>query len=421
MSTSESVLIVGGGTFGTSTAYYLSQNPTTYKSITVLDAFPVPGPETAGNDVNKVIRADYPGAIYASLATEAIRLWSDPEGIYKGLYHRCGWFYASGGDSLDFINTASETARKLGLEVPQPVTAEEVRSKFPVFTGTMDGWKTVWNSSAGWANAGGALQRLAEAARQNGVRYITGDAGFVKQLLFDEHGRCVGAKAADGTAHFADLVILAAGANAASIMDLKGQLVAKGHGVGHIQLTPEEAKKYAGMPIVSHLEGGLIFPPQEDGILKVGAQHFLTNYASSDVSLPRYRSYNQSDEALGVPAPIDKHLRRFIGEFLPELAEREWSETRICWDADMPDYHFLIGKHPEHAGLHMAVGGSAHGFKFLPVVGKYVVQSIEGRLDEDMAAKWRWRPGANLEGPCPHVTALIELSEIPGWEHVKKA
>lgn len=84
-------------------------------------------------------------------------------------------------------------------------------------------------------------------------------------------------------------------------------------------------------------------------------------------------------------------------------------------DADMPDYHFLIGDHPEHPGLHMAVGGSAHGFKFLPVSGKYVVQSLEGKLDQELASKWRWRPGAKLEGPCPHTTKLIELSEIPGW------
>lgn len=331
MPTSKSVLVVGGGTFGTSTAYYLSQNPTTYKNVIVLDRFPVPGPETAGNDINKVIRSDYPGAIYASLANEAIKLWSDPEGMYKGLYHRCGWFYASDGDSMDFVNGASETANKLDLEVPRPVTAEEVRSMFPVLNGPMEGWKTVWNSSAGWANAGGALKRMAEAAQKNGVHYITGDAGFVKRLLFDESGRCVGAKAADGTEHFADLVILAAGANAASILDLRGQLVAKGHGVGHIQLTPEEVKKYAGMPIVAHLEGGLIFPPQEDGILKIGAEHFLTNFGSSDVSLPRYRSDNTSDAALGIPAPVDKHLRRFLSEFLPELAEREWCSTRICW------------------------------------------------------------------------------------------
>lgn len=330
----KSVLIVGGGTFGTSTAYYLSQNPSTYTSITVLDRFAVPGPETAGNDINKVIRSDYPGALYARLAHEAIQRWRDPAGLYEGLYHRCGWFYASDGASRDFVDTASATAAQLGLEIPRAVTADEVRQQVPVFTGAgMDRWaKTVWNSSAGWANAGAALRRTADAAQEKGVRYVTGDAGFVKQLLFDDSRRAVGAEAADGTQHFADLVILAAGANAASIIDLRGQLVAKGHAVGHIQLTPEEVTKYAGIPIVAHLEGGLVFPPQEDGLLKVGAEHFLTNYASSDVSLPRYRSDRPEDGALGIPAPVEKHLRRFLNEFLPaEVAEREWCWTRICW------------------------------------------------------------------------------------------
>lgn len=336
--TNKSVLIVGGGTFGTSTAYYLSQNPSTYTSITVLDRFAVPGPETAGNDINKVIRSDYPGALYAGLANEAMQLWRDPEGLYAGLYHRCGWFYASDGDSLDWVDTAAATAGQLALEIPQAVTAAEVRRRFPgLFTaaGGMDRWaKMVWNSSAGWANAGAALRRMAEAAQRHGVRYVTGDAGFVTQLLLGgEDDRAVtGVRAADGTEYWADLVILAAGANAASLLDLKGQLVAKGHGVGHIQLTPEEATKYAGMPIVAHLERGLIFPPQEDGILKVGAEHFLTNYASSDVSLPRYRSDHPDDGALGIPTPVDGHLRRFLGEFLPaEVAEREWCWTRICW------------------------------------------------------------------------------------------
>jgi sarcosine oxidase / L-pipecolate oxidase len=178
-------------------------------------------------------------------------------------------------------------------------------------------------------------------------------------------------------------------------------------------MTPAELKKYANMPIVDHLEGGLVFPPQKDGLFKIGACHFVTNFAGRNVSLPRYRSDNPTD---GIPKPIETILRNWMREFVPELADREWCETRICWDADMPDYHFLIDKHPEHPGLQLAVGGSAHGFKFLPVVGKYIVDAIEGRLDEETRGKWRWRPGAGIAGPTPHPAPLIELSEIAGWE-----
>jgi sarcosine oxidase/L-pipecolate oxidase len=38
---------------------------------------------------------------------------------------------------------------------------------------------------------------------------------------------------------------------------MKGQLVTKGHTVGHIQLTPEEVELYQDIQIVDNLEGGM--------------------------------------------------------------------------------------------------------------------------------------------------------------------
>jgi sarcosine oxidase/L-pipecolate oxidase len=266
--------------------------------------------------------------LYARLTTGAIKPWSDPNGLYKGLYHRCGWLLGAAEESKDFVRQSAETTRKLGLVVTQPVSAEEIRTRWPVITGKMEDWSTVWNPSAGWVNARGALTQLAQAAMENGVRYSDGLRGHVVQLLYDDFGKCVGAEAEDGSTYYADTVVLAAGAAAATLLDLKGQLVAKGHTVGHIQCSPAEVKKYQEMPIVAHLEGGLIFPPQEDGILKIGAMDFVTNFAGREVSLPRYRSEHKGD---GVPKPIEDKMRRWLGEYLPELADREWFETRICW------------------------------------------------------------------------------------------
>jgi len=38
----------------------------------------------------------------------------------------------------------------------------------------------------------------------------------------------------------------------------------------------------------------------------------------------------------------------------------------------------------------VATGGSFHGWKFLPVIGDYVVQMLMGTLDRDLAEKWAW-------------------------------
>ncbi|KAF2159444.1 hypothetical protein M409DRAFT_30062 [Zasmidium cellare ATCC 36951] len=412
----RSILIVGGGTFGTSTAYHLSKQG--YTNVKVLDRWASPSKEAAGNDINKVIRADYPEPLYANLATESINEWQDPNGLFAGLYHRCGWLIAAGDKSLPFIEGSIKTAGEHGSEEAQPVTSQEVNDRWPAYDGTMPGWKTYWNSSAGWANAREALRRMADAAEKAGVRYITGADGHVVRLLFEDAAKCVGAKSANGTSHFADEIILAAGAAAASILDMKGQLAAKGHTVGHIQLRPDEVEKYAAMPIVDHLEGGILFPPQEDGIIKIGAVNFVTNYAPTHptLSLPRYRSDNPQDD---IPKPIEDHLRNWLRELAPVLADRKWFETRICWDADMADYNFLIGSHPEHAGLKLAVGGSAHGFKFLPVIGKYIAQMLEGKLSPEIERKWKWRPGAKLEqGEAnPHPNPLLDLNSLYQWAH----
>ena len=47
----QRILIVGCGTWGSSTALWLARSG--YKNVTVLDPYPVPSAISAGNDVNK--------------------------------------------------------------------------------------------------------------------------------------------------------------------------------------------------------------------------------------------------------------------------------------------------------------------------------------------------------------------------------
>lgn len=49
----SSILIIGAGTWGCSTALHLARRG--YKNMTVLDPYPVPSPIAAGNDINKIV------------------------------------------------------------------------------------------------------------------------------------------------------------------------------------------------------------------------------------------------------------------------------------------------------------------------------------------------------------------------------
>lgn len=84
--TKPSVLIVGAGEFGATTAVELLRSGN-YSSVTILDrAETIPAVDAASTDINKAVRFDYPDEAYAVLAHEAVQRWSKPE--WKGVYFR---------------------------------------------------------------------------------------------------------------------------------------------------------------------------------------------------------------------------------------------------------------------------------------------------------------------------------------------
>lgn len=51
---------------------------------------------------------------------------------------------------------------------------------------------------------------------------------------------------------------------------------------------------------------------------------------------------------------------------------------------------FLFDFHPEHKNLFIATGGSCYGFKFLPVIGKYIVGNFQHKLLRELLDKWKF-------------------------------
>src|SRR6266487_6399292 len=59
-------------------------------------------------------------------------------------------------------------------------------------------------------------------------------------------------------------------------------------------------------------------------------------------------------------------------------------------DAVTPNQDFIISPHPHCKNLYLATGGSFHSWKFMPTIGKYVVQMLDGTLDEEKVRRWAW-------------------------------
>lgn len=428
MNPDTKILIVGAGAFGTSTAYHLSQRG--FKSIRVLDRSPPPSADAAANDISKIIRSDYNQPLYARLGIEAIEEWrSSP--LFRDLYHVPGWVLSAENLSVPFVEGSIRTLAAMGVRGVERLTAEQVRERYPTVTGKLDGWNVnVWNPTAGWAAADEALRRMALAAQRNGVEYISGDdKGYVRKLNYSPSSSpdsknkkkktCTGVSTADGTTYTADMVVVSAGAGTPSLLDLQGQITAKGHSVAHIQLSPDESRQYEDLPILDSLELGYYLPPQRGGVFKMAHSQFVKNTRTDPetgirTSVPHQFTQNPTDD---LPLEIEASMRRNLRRVFPELADRTFSYSRLCWDADTPDRHFLITPYPEHAGLFVATGGSAHGFKFLPVLGKYIADLLQGNLEEDIVKAWAWRPDQQ-EGKkdLAHMEEPEELDDLTGWK-----
>jgi len=59
-------------------------------------------------------------------------------------------------------------------------------------------------------------------------------------------------------------------------------------------------------------------------------------------------------------------------------------------DAITPNQDFVITSHPHCDNLFIATAGSFHGWKFLPTIGSYVVDLLDGKLDPALVKRWAW-------------------------------
>jgi len=97
-------------------------------------------------------------------------------------------------------------------------------------------------------------------------------------------------------------------------------------------------------------------------------------------------------------------------------ANWKMDKHRICWDAFTTSSDFIISPHAAAKGLFVATCGSFHGYKFFPVLGKYVVQMLEDELEPELKEKWAWdreRPAPSLNPDWPRFEMVDLLDQWP--------
>ncbi|KAF2160481.1 hypothetical protein M409DRAFT_70444 [Zasmidium cellare ATCC 36951] len=424
-----STLIVGAGVFGASTAYHLSLQYQDVSKITVLDRTPAPPTPAASTDINKIIRADYSSAFYTELAYEAMDAWSNwPE--LKNYYHRTGWIALDTEDS-DLADRIRKVFRDRGHDPSKDVPLNELDQHWKgIMKGTnVEGFKAAyWNPEAGWCDAAAATVSVLNAAVDRGVKYVLGD---VESLLL-ESGKVAGVRTAGGDELRADRVVLATGAWTSSVLSpiedkldiheadrIERQMTAAAVGVVHYKMSQKEMDDLSEMPVVVYGEHGeVIPPPRENRLLKyTNAKTFtntITTSSGHNISVPPEQDQHIIPEALKTETEAVMSSQVMPG-FSQDKSADHW---RLCWDARTPTQDWLLTKHPhgELSNLYIAGGGSFHGYKFLPIIGKYMVNVLDGSgngSEKDKA--WGWKAAdAQWAGAHPKTAPSREMRDLEG-------
>lgn len=363
ISKSDAILIVGAGVFGLSTARELASRG--YTNITVADRSLPPVADGSSVDISRVIRVDYADPLYASMAREALEGW---RGEYQAHYHGSGLvMLASREGGHSYLDNVRKVSRDLGVALGDFDDAGRVRGLYPAFQSRTDGMQALVNGAGGWADAEGAIRQLAASCSHAGVGFVTGRPGTVTSLRRGGGGRVTGVNVLTGGSISADHVILATGAWTNRLIGIEHTASASGQPIGFVQLTPEEAGRLAGMPvIINFVSGVFVFPPTPgSNILKV-ARHsygFTTDVevdegdrAGARVSSPRRDTGGVASSFL--PDEADAALREGLSLLVPEFGSHPWSRRRLCWYTDTPEGDFIVDRHPSLEGLFLATGGA---------------------------------------------------------------
>lgn len=374
----ERIIIVGTGAFGLSAGRELARRG--HDVIMVDPTGPTPHALSSSRDISKVVRSEYwDDADYTRMGEESIERWLQLNAEWGDrVYHNVGVaLLAPDMTETSYEGRSLATARAMDKPAAQ-LDAAGIRERFPMFRpGAFNAG--YFNPRGGYVEALRALRHLRDDLICLGAVW---HLGRTVTALDTSRNTCQGVVLDDGTRLAADHILLATGAwTGLLVPQLQPHAQPTGQPIFHLAVTdwPRYSPPHFSV-ILADIEntGQYILPlhPVEK-VIKVGLH-------------TRGREVHPVQGNRMVQKREVRLLRKFQKACIPELARAPIVDSRICLYHDTRDHHFWIDRHPELCNLTVACGGSGHAFKFTPLLGDIIADTVEG-IPHRYAAKFRWR------------------------------
>ncbi len=359
----KTVIVVGGGILGASTAYQLSKQDI---DVIVIDRQHTGQATDAAAGIICPWLSQRRNQTWYRLASGGARFY--PEFIAELAQHgEHNTGYARvGALSLhrdhDKILAMQKRALKRLEAAPEIgeitlLNEDEVRERFPLLD---EGYEAVHVSGA--ARIDGRLLRdaLLRAAVRHGAALLHGEA-----VLEQEGQRVIGVKV-DGQRYAADEVVICAGAWAAELLAGIGitfQMHYQKAQIMHVKLETDDDT--GSWPVV--------MPPTDQYLLAFEQQRIVIGAThENDVT-----GYDTRVTPGGMQEVLNKGL-----ELAPQLANSTFTEMRVGFRPFTADFLPVFGAMPGWSGLFIANGLGASGLTMGPYIGYLLAQLVLGEQPE---------------------------------------
>lgn len=352
-------IIVGGGSMGAATAYFLSKRG---QKVLLLEQFDFVHDLGAHGGQSRLIRKAYfEHPDYVPLLLRAYDNWADLETeTGEKVYFETGILYF-GEPNDTLLNNIKLSARLHDLRLENWDLAD-AKNKYPMFDGVPDDWESLFEPEAGFLLVEKCVRLYLKQALKYGAT-LKAQEKVLSWSADTEGGEITTSK----TQYTARKIIFTAGAWTSNLLkDIGLPLKVTRQILGWVKpekwadftlgnfpcwgISDRENVLYYGMPILDEQDSSGAIG------LKLGRHLHGVVVNPDEVD----RTINEDDEA---------SFKQGLQKYMPQ-ADGDILAVKTCLYTNTPDENFIIDRHPTHPNVIMACGFSGHGFKFASVVGE---------------------------------------------------
>lgn len=350
-------IVVGAGVFGAWTAWDLQRKG---HAVLLLDAWGAAHSRASSGGETRLIRTEYAGdPLYTRWAWESLAEWHAlSRRLESAIFQETGALYMFPEDLAE-IDRSIALQRSLGIPI-EKLGVAQMAARWPQID--FDGIATgVMQPTMGALMARRSVQGLVDEFVKAGGSYRQ----FAVDPPRSEQASLGAITGTGGETLHADHFIFACGPWLPKLFPdvIGGRIVPSRQDV--FFFAPEAGDtRFEG----AHLPAWVDMSSKDlhYGFPDIEARGFKI---ALDAHGPGYDP-DAGDRRISDQALAD--VRAYLARRFPDLAKRPLADSRVCQYENSDNGHLLIDRHPAWSNTWVVGGGSGHGFKHGPAVGRYV-------------------------------------------------